>query len=87
MSWCVEAHGKPVPLAAKIKGDIDAVRCMEPEETIKSKARDIISTALAAYPDAMAVHVKASGSQNPLSDGIAVNTLLIEIQPLYNFIE
>lgn len=93
MSWSVGAVGKASAVAAKIAKDIAAVKCSEPEETIKNSVGTIIATALAAYPDTYAVTVGASGSQgtghSPDQPGVAigqVNTLQVSIGPLYGFV-
>jgi hypothetical protein len=93
MSWSVSAIGKAGPVAAKIAKDLAAIKCIEPEETIKNGVATIVAAALAAYPDTYAVTVSASGSQssgyNPDQPGSPVghvNNLTVNISPLYGFV-
>ena len=87
MSWSVLAVGKPSAVAAKLEKDFTAYKCSEPEETIRQSVAMAVSTALAAFPEASAVRVDASGSQSQGADGKATNTLSVKIEPLYGFVE
>lgn len=80
-------------MECKLAKDIAAIRCSEPEETIKNGVAAIVAAALAAYPDTYAVSVIASGSQGPGYDpgkpGTPmgqVNSLNVTISPLYGFV-
>lgn len=93
MSWSVSAVGKAAAVAAKVAKDLAAIKCSEPEETIKNSVGTIVATALAAYPDTYAVTVNASGSQgpgyspdNPGASMGQVNTLQVTISPMYGFV-
>jgi hypothetical protein len=59
------------------------------EETIKNAISQIIADALCGYPADAAVQIVAGGSQykpDSTKEGI-INTLKIEITPLYGFVE
>lgn len=93
MSWSVNAVGRPQAVAAKIKKDLAAITCSEPEETIKNAISSVIATAVEAYPESYAVSVSASGSQGPGYDPDKtgapmgqVNNLHVNISPLYGFV-
>lgn len=81
MSWSVHAKGKPADVAKNVADNIAQQNCVEPEQTIKAKAGDIIAFALAAFPDAAAVKVEASGHQGSGEGGKYANTLRIDITP------
>lgn len=92
MSWSVNAIGKPTAVSARIAKEIAAIKCTEPEESIKNLVGAMVSAALAAYPDFYAVKVEANGSQSPgyspdthQSTGL-VNSLSVSIVPFYNFL-
>lgn len=87
MSWSFYGVGKPAAVLNKAKTELPKCRCSEPEETIKSKVIDIIEICLAAYPDASAVQIDANGSQSNDSDGKTTNSLVVNIKPLYGFVE
>lgn len=93
MSWSVSAVGKPRAVAALLATRLAAVKCSEPEETIKSKVGDIISISLAAFPAGRAVTVEASGSQTIVqaagASGTteAVNSVNLKISEVFGFIE
>lgn len=93
MSWSVSAVGRVGAVAQKVEKDIAAIKCSEPEETIKNGIGGIIAHALAAYPQSYAVTVSASGSQSPNYDpsnpGVrsgVINSLNVSISPLYGFV-
>lgn len=83
MSWSASRSGKPVEVAAQLKADLEGIRCIEPEETIKNKVGEIIATALAAYPPEFSVKVSAVGSQSNYEGG-PVNDLRLEIKPIHD---
>lgn len=89
MSWSVSAIGKPSAVAAKVAKELASIKCMEPEESIKSGVAAAVAAALAAYPESGAVRVEASGSQSTDRDapGIATNQLSVKIEPLWGFVE
>jgi hypothetical protein len=88
MSWSYRGVGRPKPLAEAAAASLAAVKCAEPEETIKAKVAEIIGTCLAAFPDDGAVEIEAHGSQSTDSSkpGVAVNSLTVNIKPLYGFV-
>lgn len=94
MSWSVSGVGRAAAVARKLQNDCAAIKCAEPEETIKNCVATIIATALAAYPESYAVSVGASGSQGPGYDPTKVgavlgmvNSLSVSISPLYGFVD
>lgn len=89
MSWSLNAVGRPAAVLAKLKQDVATNKCREPEETIRAQAMAAIETALGAYPDSYAVEVRAAGSQySPdASKQEFVNSLSVEIKPLFGFVE
>lgn len=92
MSWSVNAVGRAHAVAAKLAKDFSAIKCLEPEETIKNAVGQIIATALAAFPENYAVTVNANGSQGPGYDANTsaptgqVNSLQFTISPMYGFV-
>lgn len=89
MSWSFIGMGKPDALAVKAAADMSRIKCVEPEETIKAKAIEIIEVALAAYPKTIAVDISAGGSQwtNGIDSSIATNTFTLMIKPVHGFVE
>lgn len=88
MSWSISAVGKASKVSGKITGDLNKIKCQEPEQSIKDQVGYIIIAALAAYPENVAVKVEASGSQWQASGKEeAVNNLNLKIEPLYGFVE
>lgn len=96
MSWSVGETGRASAVAKKIADDFAGMhKCAEPEETIKSAVAKMIADALAAFPPGEAVKVAASGSQfepygadgKPLGGGHNINSLKVDIEPIYNFRE
>jgi hypothetical protein len=88
MSWSFYGVGKPPAVLAKARKDLAAVKCMEPEETIKTGVLGILEVSLSNYPADAAVRVRAQGSQNvDSSKPGAANTLTVEIENLYGFVE
>ena len=86
MSWSVSAIGKPAAVAAKVQKDISAYKCVDPEEGVKQAAGAAIAAALGAQNPSSAVKVEASGHQSGTGE-TAVNTLKIEVTPVYGFVE
>lgn len=90
MSWSVAAIGKPAAVAAKIKADLGAYKCQEPEETIKQTIGNAIEQALNAMPANAAVEVTGNGSQgsiNPAEPGKVTNSFSVTVKNLYGFVE
>lgn len=88
MSWSFSAIGRPEKVQQHAKEMITRSRCIEPEETIKARALDVVTAALEAYPSGMVVQVEASGSQGSTAgENKAANTLSIKITPLHGFVE
>ena len=88
MSWSISAIGKPAAVAAKIKADLSAYECSEPEETIRQTIGNAIAQALEAMPASSAVKVTASGSQSPSTEpGKFTNSFKAEVENLYGFVE
>jgi hypothetical protein len=90
MSWSVSAVGKPAAVAAKLAKDFAAIKCSEPEESIKSSVAQAVASALAAFPPNLAVTVSASGSQyapDSTKPEEKQNQLSVKLDPLYGFIE
>lgn len=89
MSWSFTGVGRPKAVAEKFKKQIDNTphTFPEPERGILSKVFDIVDEALSHYPPLHAVSVEASGSQSQDSNGLCVNTLILNIKPIYGFVE
>jgi hypothetical protein len=90
MSWSVSAIGKSAAVAAKLAKDFTAIKCTEPEETIKNKVAEAVAAGLAAFPVGMAVRVEASGSQYAPDSSKPTelqNQLKVELMPLFGFID
>jgi hypothetical protein len=86
MSWSVTAVGKPRAVAAKIAAQFEAIKCYEPEETIKKSVAAALAAALEAYPETTAVNVQASGSQSGKELPVT-NSLSVKLETLYGFVE
>lgn len=82
-SWSVSACGKPAAVAVKIQSDINAYKCIDPEESVKQAAGAAIAAALAAQPEGAHVQVIARGSQTADYE----NFLTIEVKPMFGFVE
>ena len=90
MSWSVSAIGKAGPVAAKVAADLAAVKCSEPEETIKNTIGNVIAIALKEFPPDFPVRVRASGSQYSPSGTPStpqINQLSVTLEPIYGFVE
>lgn len=88
MSWSYNGIGKPSAVLEDAQLRLSAVKCSEPEETIKNKVGDILLASLSAFPESSAVQVEAYGSQTVDSTtGKATNSLHFDIKPLYGFVE
>ena len=92
MSWSVSAIGKPAAVAVKVQADLNAYKCIDPEEGVKQAASAAIVAALAAQAEASCVRVEASGHQSDVYGPGAVktgvqNTLRIVVEPIYGFVE
>ncbi len=87
MSWSFSGVGKPAALADRARASLSNIKCREPEETIKGKVAEIVEECLAAFPAGSAVQIEASGSQSTADDGTALNSLSLNIKPLYGFVE
>lgn len=85
MSWSFSAIGRSSAVAQKARDDLTRYKCTEPEETIKTKALEIIESSLCAMPDASAVQIEAYGSQSPVSGGVS-NQLTLKITPISGFV-
>ena len=87
MSWSVSAVGKAPAVAEKIATGTNH-KCSEPEETIKNAVAAAIATALTAFPADGVVRVEASGSQQTdTATGKAVNSLKVNVEPVWGFVE
>jgi hypothetical protein len=86
MSWSVSAVGKPAAVAAKVQADLNAYKCVDPEEGVKQAAGAAIAAALGAQRADSAVKVEASGHQSGGGE-TASNTLRIVVEPIYGFVE
>lgn len=92
MSWSISKVGKSDKLGAAIKAELANYKCSEPEESIKNAAGEFIAKALDGNIPATAVKVTAFGSQSTMGghggepDAFS-NTLKIEIEQLYGFID
>ncbi|MCC8945982.1 hypothetical protein H8A97_12955 [Bradyrhizobium sp. Arg62] len=87
MSWSVSGIGKTPAVKERVISQLNGIKCAEPEETIKGKVGEIIATALDAFPSDCAVQITASGSQYSPSGVGVVNSLNVEIKPIYGFVE
>ena len=97
MSWSFNAIGKPAAVAVKARKDLSAVKCSEPEESLKESVIASIELACSAMPDDPAVSITASGSQSPSYKlegghyrevaGKLTNSLKLDIEPIYGFVE
>ena len=86
MSWSVSAIGRPPAVAAKVADEISRYKCVDPEEGVKQAVGAALAAALAAQDPASVVKVTASGHQQG-SGETAVNTLRVEVEPIFGFIE
>jgi hypothetical protein len=86
MSWSVSGIGRPVAVAAKLAADLSAYKCVDPEESVKQAAAALLAAALAAQDPVSVVKVSASGSQGTSGNSI-YNSVRIEVEPVYGFIE
>lgn len=90
MSWSVMAIGRPAAVAASVAKTTAAIKCVEPEETIKNAIAGAIATALGAFPPTYAVRVEASGSQSTpdhTKPAEISNSLSVKIEPIWGFVE
>lgn len=92
MSWSIQAVGKPKAVAIKIAEAMTVNKCAEPEETLRQGVGVLIAASLAAMPDTDAVRINAFGSQSNCyvdgkSSGKFTNSLKVEIEPIYGFVE
>lgn len=84
MSWSVSRIGLAAAVREAVKRDLGALKCNEPEESVKNGVATVIDTALAAYPADFAVQIDANGSQYS-PDGSQINSLSLSIKPLHGF--
>lgn len=89
MSWSFSGTGKPAALAKKAEEDRTRGKCVEPEETIRQTAFDIIAKSLGAMPENLPVEIAANGSQSkPQHDQEKfANNFSLSIKPLWGFVE
>ncbi len=92
MSWSVSAIGKSDAVAAKLATEFANIKYLTgPEADVKDAAAAVVAAALAGQVPPTAVKVNCCGSQSTYSqkDGPTsyTNTLTIEIQPIYGFVE
>jgi hypothetical protein len=90
MSWSYAGHGRSSAVAADAAKRLDAIKCPEPEQTIKGKLGSIIALSLAALPEGLPVKVSASGSQyapDASKPGEVINSVHLTIEPLSGFLE
>lgn len=87
MSWSFSGIGLPGPLAAKARVDMTKCRCIEPEQTIKAMALNIIEHSLLAMPADYPVKIIANGSQGSPVEGQFVNNFTLTIEPIYGFVK
>jgi len=95
MSWSFTKQGTPREVLDSLTKYCADCKCVEPEETIKSKVLDIASTALLVMPDDQIVKFEGFGSQSQCYkksdngqydkvDGKFINNLSVRIEPVYN---
>lgn len=90
MSWSVSRVGKPAAVAAALAKDFAAIKCSEPEETIKNSVATAVAAGLAAFPPSLAVKVVASGSQyspDSTKPNEKQNQLSVVLEPIHGFVE
>lgn len=92
MSWSYNSIGRAPAVIEDARKKLGAIKCSEPEETIKGKVVNIIEAALLAMPEASAVKIEAYGSQSAYgNDGVNAgrmsNSVMLKIEPLYGFVE
>lgn len=94
MSWSFQAVGRASAVIDKARKDLAAIKCSEPEETIKNTALTIVEASLSAMPEASAVKITANGSQstaygpdNKPVEGKFTNNFNLTIEPLWGFVE
>lgn len=92
MSWSVSATGKSAVVKEKIEAEIARVceHLAEPERSIAAAAGTTISASLDGQIPGGVVKVNASGSQSShTTDGqqVVTNSLKIEIDPIWGFVE
>jgi hypothetical protein len=93
MSWSVFAQGRAHLVAAEVATQLARITCEEPEQTIKTQIGETIALSLARYHAHDYVKVSASGSQydahwnDPAKGRHATNTVKLEIEPLFGFLD
>lgn len=90
MSWSFYAIGKPRAVLESARKQLSAIKCAEPEETIKGKFLSMLEASMLVMPDASAVRIEANGSQSARAageDGRFTNSFSAKIEPLYGFVE
>jgi len=85
MSWSVSAIGKAASVKAKAAEQFAAIKCNEPEETIKNKLAEAVDLALTDVDGV--IEIKASGSQYTNGGKVIYNNFAITLNQIYGFIE
>ena len=92
MSWSVSAIGKAAAVKKEIADQFTkGGKCVEPEESIRQAAAQIIDQAVGSIHESYVVQVSAGGSQgyknySKPEDGL-FNSLNIDIRVQHGFIE
>ncbi len=92
MSWSVSAIGKSDAVAKKLAAEFTSIAYLKgPEAGVKDAAAAVVAVALAGQIPPTAVKVNCCGSQSTTTakDGstLHTNSLKIEIDPIYGFVE
>jgi len=93
MSWSFTVIGRVRAVASDVANKItnDEVSVIaEPERQLRRDVGDLIAKTLAPYPENVAVHVEASGSQwtpDLKAPAEAINQINLKIEVLYGFVE
>lgn len=88
MSWSVQAVGKVPAVCVEVAKQFSQGKCIDPEESIRKAAMDVIAAAIAAQGSNVVIKVAASGSQSTdYVTNVIRNQLNIVIEPLYGFLE
>lgn len=87
MSWSFHAIGKPAAVAAKAAEQLSAMKCSEPEETIKNNVAASIVAMCEAMPTNSVVRVEANGSQHSSDGNGVIGSVAFKIDPVYGFVE
>lgn len=78
MSWSHSKTGTPAAIIESLSSP-RGITCVEPENTFKGKALELIETVLTSYPETQEAVLSAYGSQSTDAQGGVMNSLSISI--------